>query len=147
MRDNGPEALPGWTTEFRALLNGKPAFTAGGTSGYRDIDLAASTEHEVEIKFDMPVVLDEIAGGYVVRRGPEVLAIDARDGSGIDLEAVKLPDQVMLEPTDSDGARRRYRAKVVHKDMLEPQAVVFTPYADAGNEGARFRTAFPPAGL
>ena len=75
-----------------------------------------------------------------------VNAVDVRDGTEIDLDAVKLPKQVVLEPTDSDGARRRYSAKVLYKDMLEPQAVVFTPYADAGNEGARFRAAFPPAG-
>jgi len=135
--------VPGWTTEFKALLNGKPAFNAGGASEYRDIALAGSTEHEVEIRFDMPVVRDEIADGYAVRRGPEVLAIDSRDGAEIDLDAVKLMDKVVLEPIDSVDNRRRYRANVLYKDMDKPQGVVFTPYADAGNEGARFRTVFP----
>jgi hypothetical protein len=94
----------------------------------------------------MPVVRDEIAGGYTVRRGPEVLAIDARDGSEIDLDAVKLLDKVVLEPADSDGERRRYRANVSYKDMQKPQSLVFTPYADAGGiEEARFRTVFPLA--
>ncbi len=143
---NGSVRVPGWTTKFMALLNGRPAFEANGASGYRDIELAESTEYEVEIQFDMPIVLDEIAGSYTVRRGPEVLAIDVRDGTEIDLDAVKLPKQVVLEPADSDGARRRYRAKVLYKDMQEPQSLIFTPYADAGNEEARFRTAFPPAG-
>ncbi len=138
--------VPGWTTEFETLLNGKPAFTASGTSGYRDVALAGSTEHEVEVKFDIPVVRDEVAGGYVVRRGPEVLAIDTRDGSEIDLDAVKLLERVVLEPADPDGNRRRYRANVMYKDMHEPQSLIFTPYADAGNEDARFRTVFPLAG-
>jgi hypothetical protein len=43
-----------------------------------------------------------------------------------------------IEPA---GGRRRYRAEA--RVNGQPVQVVFTPYADCGGEGSRFRTAFP----
>ncbi|MHC4455766.1 MAG: hypothetical protein ACYS0I_01560 [Planctomycetota bacterium] len=80
-----------------------------------------------------------------MRRGPEVLAIDVRDNIETALDWISFPEEVMPQPIDSDGSRRRYRADLEYVSSGEPRGLVFTPYADAGNEGAAFRTVFPLA--
>ncbi len=154
--------VPRWTTEFQVHLNGEPAPESTVTSGYCDIYLPELTKHQVEIRFDIPFVLEEFAGGgYVVRRGPEVLAVDVRDNIdtwlGAQDDLISIPEEIAPQhidsdrryqwagPTDSDGSRRRYRADLEDKRTSEPRSLIFTPYADAGNEGAAFRTVFPPA--
>jgi len=137
--------VPAWTTEFQVHLNGEPSPKSTVTSGYCDINLPESTKHQVEIRFDVPFVCEEFASGYPVRRGPEVLAIDVRDNIETALAWISFPEEVMPQPIDSDGSRRRYRADLEYVSSGEPRGLIFTPYADAGNEGAAFRTVFPLA--
>jgi hypothetical protein len=68
---------------------------------------------------------------------------------------VSIPDEVILlpinpesrwqwaGPVESDDERRRYRVKLDDARTSELRGVILTPYADAGNDGAAFRTAFP----
>jgi hypothetical protein len=81
-----------------------------------------------------------------MRRGPEVLAIDVRDNIATLLDWISFPEEMALQSIDSVGSRRRYRADLQYMTSREPRSQIFTPYADAGNEGAAFRTIFPLAG-
>jgi DUF1680 family protein len=134
--------VPSWTTHVQAFLNGAPAPKSTDTSGYCDIDLPESTTHQIEIRFDIPIVREEFARGYLMRRGPEVLSIDVRDNSQTLLNWITFPGEMALRPTDSDGSRRRYSADLEYQSSGEPRSLMFTPYADAGNDGAAFRTVF-----
>ena len=68
--------------------------------------------------------------------------MDVRDNIETVLSWVSFPDEMALQPTDSDGNRRRYRADLEYQSSGEPRSLMFTPYADAGNEGAAFQTVF-----
>ena len=76
----------------------------------------------------------------VLVRGPEVLAVDERDNPGLDLDRVALRPGVELAAGAPAAGRRRYAGQVNVNGSLAP--VIFTPYADCGGDGARFRTAF-----
>ena len=105
----------------------------------------------------LPLRLEELDGNYVICRGPEVLALDTRDNIdtwlGAHDDLITLPNNLKFEAMDSDkryqwpgpieSMRRRYLIKVNDARTDELRGVVLTPYADAGNEGAAFRTAFP----
>ncbi|MHC4659938.1 MAG: beta-L-arabinofuranosidase domain-containing protein, partial [Planctomycetota bacterium] len=134
--------VPRWTTEFQVLLNEESSSKSTVKNGYCDINLPQSTKHQIEIRFDIPIVREEFARGYLMRRGPEVLSIDVRDNIETSLGWISFPEQVLPQPIDSDGSRRRYSANLEYASSGEPRSLVFTPYADAGNEGAAFRTVF-----
>lgn len=151
--------VPSWTTDFQTKLNGSLVSDGSDIKGYCDINLQESREYQIEMHFDIPFGLEEFAGGgYVVRRGPEVLAVDVRDNIDTWLgqdELISIPEEITPQhidsdrryqwagPTDSDGSRRRYLAYFNDKRTSEPRSLILTPYADAGNEGAAFRTVFP----
>ena len=134
---------PRWTTEFQIKLNARVVPNAGDMKGYCDVRLQESREYLVGMHFDIPFVREEFAGGYLMRRGPEVLAIDVRDNIETVLNWISFPEEVVPQPTDSDGTRRRYCADLEYRSSGEPRRLMFTPYADAGNEGAAFRVVFP----
>jgi DUF1680 family protein len=137
--------IPSWTTEFQVHLNGEVASKSMVKNGYCDIKLPQSMKHQVEISFDIPIVREDFARGYLMRRGPEVLAIDVRDNIETTLDWISFPEEVNPQPIDSDGTRRRYRADLEYSSSGELRGLVFTTYADAGNDGAAFRTIFPLA--
>jgi len=129
--------------------------------GYLDFNLQGSEEYQVIIEFDIPLILEPLAeAGYVIRRGPEVLSIDMRDNIDTWLgqdDLISLPPDVSFKetesfkpyswpgPADKENNRRRYRVEVADERTDELRSVILTPYADAGNEGAAFRTVFPLA--
>jgi DUF1680 family protein len=153
--------IPGWTTHFQTKLRGGLVACAGDVKGYCDVQLQDSEDYQIEIQFDIPLVLEQLAeNDYVMRRGPEVLAIDIRDNIDTWLgqdDLISLPQDISLQtvdsfekyqwprPADTDERRRRYRVKVEDRRTSEPRSVILTPYADAGNKGAAFRTVFPLA--
>jgi len=154
--------VPSWTTVFQTKLNGSLVPNGSDVKGYCDVNLPESREHQIEIQFDIPLVLDHLSGDdYALRRGPEVLSVDIRDNIDTWLGAqdglITIPEEIALQPvdsgrryqwagpTDSRGSRRRYRVDLNDGRTSEPRGVIFTPYADAGNEGAAFRTVFPLA--
>ncbi len=153
--------VPGWSTDFQAKLNGSLVPNSSDVKGYCDVNLQDSREHQIEIQFDIPLMLEQFSGNnYAMRRGPEVLSIDARDNIDTWLgphdDLVSIPEEISFLPIDSchryqwagptdTGSRRRYLVNLNDKRTSEPRGFILTPYADAGNEGAAFRTVFPMA--
>jgi DUF1680 family protein len=153
--------VPSWTTDFQIKLNGSSVPTGSDVKGYCDVNLQESIEHRIEVQFDIPLVLEHLSGDdYVIRRGPEVLSIDVRDNIDTWLgqdDLISIPEEIALQqidsdrryqwagPIDSDGTRRRYFVNLNDARTDEPRGYILTPYADAGNEGAAFRTVFPMA--
>jgi len=152
--------VPGWATDFQTKLNGRLVPNSSDVKGYFGINLQNSREHQIQIQFDIPLVLEKLEGdNYVMRRGPEILSIDARDNIdtwlGAQDDLISIPEGIALQPvdpsrryqwagpTDSRGTRRRYLVNLNDERTSEPRGLILTPYADAGNEGAAFRTVFP----
>src|SRR5262249_32867472 len=98
---------------------------------------------QVELEFDIPTTtrrfLNDDYG--VLVRGPEVLAVDQRDNPTLGIDRVVLERQTSLQSIEPDHTRRRYAGLAWVGS--ERTLVIFTPYADCGGDGARFRTAFP----
>jgi len=139
---------PHWINKVQIKLNGKLVPSISDVKGYCDVKLQESREHQVEIRFNIPFKLEKFADGYLLRRGPEVLSVDACDNIQTWLRAkpynlISFPEKVTPQPIASDGTRRRYRAYLNDKRTSELRSLIFTPYADAGNEGTPFRTVFP----
>lgn len=153
--------VPDWTTEYQLSLNGSQVAGQSNVEGYLDIQLQESGMQEVLIEFDIPLILEPLTSeGYVICRGPEVLSIDIRDNIDTWLgrdDLISIPSEISFKETESfepygwpgpqkaDISRRRYRVEVQDARTDEPRSVILTPYADAGNEGAAFRTVFPLA--
>ncbi len=97
----------------------------------------------IEMEFDIPVTVRDFLDAHygIVVRGPEVLAVDQHDNPALDLDQITLRPQMILNSIGPVNGRRRYQGEVT-VDSKSVQ-VVFTPYADCGGHGARFRTAFP----
>ena len=77
----------------------------------------------------------------VTERGPEILAVDQGDNPSVDIDQIVLREEIDLISNDPVNDRRRYSGQVLAGG--NSAQVVFTPYADCGGEGSRFRTAFP----
>ena len=151
--------VPDWTSEYRISLNGSIIPGQPNVTGYLDITLHEKGELQVLIEFDIPLILEQLnSQGYVIRRGPEVLSIDIRDNIDTWLgsdDLISIPSEISFEetgsfakynwpgPRENGVKRRRYRVEVQDARTDEPRSVILTPYADAGNEGAAFRTVFP----
>jgi DUF1680 family protein len=133
---------PPWVKAVRVSVNGRPARFEGGPGAYCRIRRRWSSGDRVALRFELPTYLRPLrAEGVAVTRGPEVMSLDSRDNPGVDLDTVKIPADVLLRPIELAQGRRRYAAKVMFQGR--EGEVVFTPYADAGNDGATFRTVFP----
>ena len=154
--------VPSWTTQFQAKLNGSVVPSRSDVEGYCDVNLPESKELRIEIQFDIPLMLDHLSeDDYALRRGPEVLSVDVRDNIetwlGAQDDLITIPGEIALKPissyqrhqwpgpADSDSSRRRYRVGLNDGRTSELRDIILTPYADAGNEGAAFRTVFPLA--
>jgi len=153
--------IPDWATDFQFKLDGQLVSNESDVNGYYDINLEDSIKYEIGITFNISLALVQFAGeDYAIQRGPEILAIDIRDNIDTWLgqdDLISLPEKISIEdtesfekyrwpgPADTDDTRRRYCIKVEDKRTSEQRNVIWTPYADAGNNGAAFRTVFPLA--
>jgi DUF1680 family protein len=151
--------MPKWAKDFQVKLNGKPATNDDSLDGYFTIQLHHLQKYRVEIQFELPLLLEKFKGtDYVMRRGPEVLSVDARDNIdtwlGAHDDLVSLPASIEFLQIETNrryqwagpvepGKRRRYLVNLDDERTSEPRGYILTPYADAGNEGAAFRTVFP----
>lgn len=135
---------PTWAT-VKVTINGRISKWKGKPGTYLDIERKWADKDQVEMSFEMPAYLRPLGEhgeyGVAVARGPEVMSIDSRDNDELDLDSVRIPESVSLTPIELKGNRRCYSANVLINGKLTE--VVFTPYADAGNDKARFRTVFP----
>jgi len=135
--------IPPCVSDVQFRLNGQPVFpdsTEDGYFGFRHIWAGGDS---IEMEFDIPVrVRDFLDAHYgIVVRGPEVLAVDQQDNPALDLDQITLRPQMILNSIGPVNGRRRYQGEVTVDGRSAE--VVFTPYADCGGDGARFRTAFP----
>lgn len=153
--------IPGWATDFQVRHPGGTVQNFTDSSGYVDVPHKDSSSHEIRIGFGIPLVVEQFEGeDYCVRRGPEILSIDVRDNIDTWLgedDLISIPAEISLKETDSFKPyswpgpafeyrnRRRYRVDVEDLRTDESRSVILIPYADAGNEGAAFRTIFPLA--
>jgi DUF1680 family protein len=166
--------IPSWTTEFQVYFEGKLVPNITDDNGYYDINLTKSPKHEIEVHFDIPIVRELFTetkeefkkylepgsennfleygsfkiylSGYIFKRGPEVLSIDVRDVDQANLDWIFLQPEMNLQPAEPDKGRRRYEATFNYMSSPDqPRNFMFTPYADAGNDGAKFKTVYPVA--
>jgi uncharacterized protein len=134
--------LPG-VREVQFKLSGQPVRPDSAKDGYFGFRRIWSDGDRIEMEFDVPVMVRDFLGPHygIIVRGPEVLTVDQQDNPGLDLDRITLRDQIILSSIGPVNGRRRYQGEVT-VDGRSVQ-VVFTPYADCGGDGARFRTAFP----
>jgi hypothetical protein len=149
--------IPIWAKDFRAAIDSNKILNKTISDGYLVINLSGKSDYIIDLDFNLPLRLEELAGNYVICRGPEVLALDTRDNIdtwlGAQDDLISLPEEMKFIPIDPNkryqwpgptkSDRRRYLVKVNDGRTDELREVILTPYADAGNEGAAFRTAFP----
>ncbi len=135
--------IPPGASEVQLKLNGQSIRPDSVEDGYFGCRRIWSQDDSIEMEFDIPGTVRDFLGtryGIIVR-GPEVLAVDQQDNPALDLDQITLRDQIILNRIGPVNVRRRYQGEVT-VDGRSAQ-VVFTPYADCGGDGARFRTAFP----
>jgi uncharacterized protein len=135
--------IPPGAKELEFKLNGHPVPPDSTEDGYFGFCRIWSQGDRIEMEFDIPVtVRDFLEAQYgVVVRGPEVLAVDQKDNPALDLDRITLREQITLRRIGPVNGRRRYQGEAtIDSGSVE---VVFTPYADCGGDGTRFRTAFP----
>jgi hypothetical protein len=136
--------IPPWAKNVQASVNGRPMDSEARPAGYCRISRKWSSGDTVALRFDVPTYLRPLRSeGVAVVRGPEVMSLDSRDNPDLGVDTVSLPGNVQLRSVEPVEGRRRYAATVLVRG--EPHEVVFTPFADAGNGGATFRTVFPNA--
>lgn len=150
--------VPAWAMNFSSMLNGNDVSRDNQLGRYMVLNLEGSQKYQIDVEFDMTLEMKKLDEGYVMLRGPEVLSLDTRDNIdtwlGRNDDLITLPAGISLLPLEpgkrfqwagpvSSGDRRRYMVEVNDARTDELRGVVLTPYADAGNEGAAFRTAFP----
>ena len=152
---------PSWTDDFQVKAAGKGIPDEGKVPGYFDVEITGEREPELEVSFKIPLITVQMSDDeYALKRGPEVLAIDIRDNIDTWLGAddlTSIPSDIEFldtesfmkynwpGPPDSNQHRRRYRINLADLRTDEPRSLILTPYADAGNGGAAFRTVFPLA--
>jgi uncharacterized protein len=135
--------IPPGTSEVQFKLNGQPVLPDSAEDGYFGFRRIWFQGDWIELEFDVPVTIRDFLGPHygIIVRGPEILAVDQQDNPALDLDRITLREQIVLRSIGPVKSRRRYQGEVT-VDSRSIQ-VVFTPYADCGGDGARFRTAFP----
>jgi len=135
--------IPPCSSDVQFKLNGQPILPDSAEDGYFGFRRSWSHSDRIEMEFEVPVRVRNFLGSHygVIVRGPEVLAVDQQDNPALDLDQIMLREQMILNSIGPVNGRRRYEGEVT-VDGRSVQ-VIFTPYADCGGEGARFRTAFP----
>jgi hypothetical protein len=137
--------IPFHNHETKIQLNGRPFAFVHEIDGYYSIRRQWSPGDQVVMEFIIPTAVQYFMNDRygIVVRGAEVLTVDQRDNASLDLDQVVLQEGMALKSLDAVDGRRRYLGEVYVDN--QPTEVFFTPYADCGNEGSRFRTAFPVA--
>ena len=135
--------IPFVGSQVHIRLNGCATPTEPGADGCCCIQRTWLPGDLVEMEFDIPTAVEHFLDEHygILRRGVEVLAVDQRDNSSLDLDKLALQKGMELKRMGALDGRRRYAGKTYVGNRLAQ--VIFTPYADCGGEGSRFRTAFP----
>ena len=147
--------VPTWSEGFTIKLDGNDLRTKL-TNSYMKIEINGSSEYVVDVNFRIPLTTELLSdNSYALKRGPEVLSIDLRDNNDTWIgksDLISIPNELTLSAVDQEDPwpgfkktpeRRRYRIRLDDRRTTEGMDFTFTPYADAGNDGAAFRTVFP----
>jgi DUF1680 family protein len=135
--------IPFHDHETKIRLNGHPIPPESELDGYYRVHRQWSAGDQIVMEFDIPSTVRYFLNDQygILVRGPEVLTVDQRDNASLDLDQVVLHEGITLNSMTPVNGRRRYLAEAYVDDR--PAPVIFTPYADCGGNGSRFRTAFP----
>ena len=122
------------------------------------IKLVGASQYKIHVDFDIPLIKKLFSGlNYALQRGPEILSLDLRDNTDTwvgENDLISIPEEIYTEQAMKENPwpgfkptpeRRRYSIKLNDSRTVEGKNFIFTPYADAGNDGAAFRTIFPLA--
>ena len=152
--------IPGWCTKYTAKINGQPLPASARAGEYLRLSREWTKGDSMALDFAMPAVCipgtDTNFGGIAVRRGPLVLALDARLNPGV-APGVVSPvvgddDAVRLDPASDDTCPA---AIVFHGKGLIPgdnpanpaalkkTPIVLSAFADAGQTGSEYAVWFP----
>ena len=147
--------VPTWSEAFTIKLDGND-LTTTLTNGSMRIEIDGSSEYVIDVSFSIPLTKELLSeNNYALKRGPEVLSVDLRDNNDTWIgknDLISIPDEIELYPADQQNPwpgfkktpkRPRYRISLDDRRTTERMDFTFTPYADAGNDGAAFRTVFP----
>jgi DUF1680 family protein len=152
--------VPGWCAKYTAKINGQPLPVAARAGEYLRLSREWGRGDCLELDFAMPTVI--VAGTYTnrgsvaLRRGPLVLALDARLNPGLS------PGLVSPVP-ESDGTARLHAAidagcpasiafggegfvpgsDPAHGAALRKVPIVLSAFADAGQTKSAFVVWFP----
>jgi hypothetical protein len=135
--------VPPGARSVQAVLNGNATAVAPGADGFVSIQRIWAPGDQVLLEFEISQAVQAFLNpNYgVTCRGPEILAVDQGDNPSLDIDQIVLCEEIDLKCSDPVNGRRRYSGKVLTGG--KSAQVAFTPYADCGSEGSRFRTAFP----
>jgi DUF1680 family protein len=135
--------IPPGTKDTKIKLNGRRITTDSEVDGFFGIQRKWSEGDQIVMEFDIPVAVQHFLNAQygILVRGPELLAVDQQDNTSLDLDQLVLREEVLLTSVDSVNGRRRYMGESHANNR--PVKIIFTPYADCGGDGSRFRTAFP----
>lgn len=138
--------IPSYVRETNIMLNGIPAPGGLEGNGYYQIQRKWSKGDQIVMEFGIPTNVHRFLSDHygIVVRGSEVLAVNQCDNRLLDLDKIVLQERMTLVSVDPIDGRRRYMGEVPVGG--QPTQVIFTPYADCGNEGSLYRTAFPVTG-
>ncbi|HAK51278.1 MAG TPA: hypothetical protein DCM54_05160 [Gammaproteobacteria bacterium] len=147
--------IPTWCENY-TITHDQQVYEHSPLDGYASIEIKGADNYIVEVNFEIPlskVLLSE--DNYALKRGAEVLSIDLRDNNDTWIgtsDLISIPDEIEIHPTiqkdpwpgfKQTPKRRRYSIRLNDRRTTEGMDFIFTPYADAGNDGAAFRTVFP----
>jgi len=135
--------IPPGVEEVHCKLNGQPVIPDSTGAGYFRFRRVWSPGDWLKMEFDIPVAIRAFLNAQygIIVRGPEVLAIDQQDNPAVDLDQITLREQIIMKRIGPVNGRRRYQGEVAVDS--QPMQIVFTPYADCGGDGTRYRVAFP----
>ena len=149
--------IPKWSSNFSVRVAGIEQ-PLNRKDSYISIKLGGASRYKIHVYFDMPLIKKIFSGeNYALQRGPEILSLDLRDNTDTwvgENDLISIPKEICTEKAmgenpwpgfKSTPERRRYSIKLNDSRTVEGKNFIFTPYADAGNDGAAFRTIFPLA--
>lgn len=139
--------IPQHSRSANLSINSKSKVFNNTDGKYISLHRKWSDGDSIEINFDIPTILQQMKNyGVIVCRGTEIMAMDSRDNEkfvidSLNIDRVEIPEDIKLIPWGTIDGRRIYKGKVVINN--EYKEMIFTPYAEAGEDMSCFRTVFP----
>lgn len=139
--------VPGWARNYSAII-GKQIFH-GVAGKFLTINRQWDANTEVKVSFEIPVVVipggKSYPGKIALKRGPQILAIDASLNNGLDSlnelrcskENIKLIDTRKSLPVDWSW-NQAYSIQMQGKQITKN--IILVPFSEAGQKGGEIAT-------